>query len=76
MSVAVGLGVALGRTPPPVPDDLYTSLAESVLGGPVPPAPTLARLLFSFTPSGVGFPRRGAGRCGVPRRGGGAAPAR
>lgn len=55
MAVAVGLGVALGRTPPPVPDNLYTSLAESVLGGPVPPAPTLSRLLFSFTPSGVGF---------------------
>lgn len=55
MAVAVGLGVALGRTPPPVPDTLYTSLAESVLGGPVPPAPTLSRLLLSFTPSGVGF---------------------
>ena len=55
MAVAVGAGVGLSRTPPPAPDDLYTSLAESLLGGPLPPAPTLGRLLWSFTPSGLGF---------------------
>lgn len=55
MAVAVGAGVGLSRTPPPAPEDLYTSLAEGLLGGPVPPAPTLGRLLWSFTPSGLGF---------------------
>ncbi|WP_436701573.1 cytochrome c oxidase assembly protein [Nocardioides sp. BYT-33-1] len=55
MAVAVGAGVGLSRTPPPAPEDLYTSLAEGLLGGPVPPAPTLGRLLWSFTPSGLGL---------------------
>lgn len=54
MSAAAGLGVALSRTPPPV-GEIYTSVAESLLGGPLPPAPTAARLLWSFTPSGVGL---------------------
>lgn len=54
MAVAMALGAALARTPPPVGDP-YTTLAESILGGPIPPAPTLGRLLWSFTPSGLGF---------------------
>jgi cytochrome c oxidase assembly factor CtaG/putative copper export protein len=54
MAVAVALGVGLGRTPPPV-GEIYTSAAEDLLGGPVPPAPTAARLLWSWTPSGVGL---------------------
>ncbi|GAA4108523.1 cytochrome c oxidase assembly protein [Nocardioides fonticola] len=54
MSAAVGLGVALSRTPPPV-GTVYTSVAEDLLGGPLPPAPTVGRLLWSFTPSGVGL---------------------
>lgn len=52
MSLAVALGVGLGRTPPPAGAP-YTSVAENLLGGPVPPAPTLGRLLTSFQPSGV-----------------------
>lgn len=60
MSVAVALGAGLGRTPPPVGEP-YTGVAESLLGGPVPPAPTLERLLTSFTPSGVGLLVVGAG---------------
>ncbi|WP_308220359.1 bifunctional copper resistance protein CopD/cytochrome c oxidase assembly protein [Pimelobacter simplex] len=55
MAVAVGAGVGLSRTPPPAPENLYTSLAEGLLGGPLPPAPTFGRLLWSFTPSGLGF---------------------
>lgn len=54
MAVAVGLGVALSRTPPPV-EDTYTSGAEALLGAPMPPAPTLERLLVGFNPSGVGL---------------------
>lgn len=60
MGVAVGLGVALGRTPPPVGEP-YTSAAESLLGGPVPPAPTAWRLLTSVTPSGVALAALGLG---------------
>ena len=54
LSAAIGLGVALSRTPTPVGEP-YTSTAESLLGGPLPPAPTVGRLLWSFTPSGVGL---------------------
>ncbi|WP_141012653.1 cytochrome c oxidase assembly protein [Nocardioides sambongensis] len=54
MATAIGLGVGLSRTPTPVGEP-YTSVAESVLGGPVPPEPTLGRLLWSYTPNGVGL---------------------
>jgi putative copper resistance protein D len=54
MAAAVGLGVALSRTPPPVGEP-YQSLTESLLGGPMPPAPTLAGYAFSFRPSGIGL---------------------
>lgn len=54
LAAALGLGVALSRTPTPVGEP-YTSTVESLLGGPLPPAPTLGRLLWSFTPSGVGL---------------------
>ena len=54
MAGAIGLGVALSRTPPPQ-GEVYTGVAESLLGGPVPPAPTGMRLLTSFTASGVGL---------------------
>lgn len=54
MGAAVALGVALSRTPPPVGEP-YQSLAESLLGGPLPPAPDAANLLWSFQLSGVGL---------------------
>ncbi|TYL51952.1 bifunctional copper resistance protein CopD/cytochrome c oxidase assembly protein [Nocardioides sp. BGMRC 2183] len=60
MATAVGLGVGLSRTPTPVGEP-YTSVAESVLGGPVPPEPTLSRLLWSFTANGVGLAVVGIG---------------
>ena len=49
----IGLSVALGRTPTPVGDILSTP-AEELLGGPVPPAPTVLRLLTGWAPTGVG----------------------
>ena len=51
MTVAVGLGVALGRTP--TPEARVTTPAEEVLGGAVPPAPTLGRLMWGWEPTGV-----------------------
>lgn len=60
MAVAMGLGVGLSRTPTPVGEP-YTSLAESILAGPVPPEPTLGRLLWSFTPNGFGLAVVGIG---------------
>ncbi|WP_370246572.1 cytochrome c oxidase assembly protein [Nocardioides sp.] len=52
MATAVGLGVALSRTPTPVGQP-YITPAESLLGGPLPPTPTLARLLTEVRWSGV-----------------------
>ncbi|KQY59220.1 hypothetical protein ASD11_06455 [Aeromicrobium sp. Root495] len=50
----IGLSVALGRTPTPVGDVLDTP-AEDLLGGPLPPAPTVLRLLWGWSPTGVGL---------------------
>ena len=55
MAATVGVAVALSRTPTPVGDEVYTSPVESLLGGPLPAAPTAARLAFGWTPSGVGL---------------------
>lgn len=54
MSVATGLGVALSRTPPPVGQP-YTTKAESLLGQPMPPEPTLLGMLTTFQLSGFGL---------------------
>lgn len=55
MLATVGLAVALSRTPPPVPDDLYTDPVTELLGEPMPSAPTVGRLLWSFSPNGAGL---------------------
>lgn len=55
MLATIGLAVALSRTPPPVPDDLYTDRVTELLGEPMPSAPTIGRLLWSFSPNGVGL---------------------
>jgi putative copper resistance protein D len=52
MTIAIGLGVALGRTPPPAAT-VTTTPAEELLGGPLPPAPTVGRLLWGWEPTGV-----------------------
>jgi cytochrome c oxidase assembly factor CtaG/putative copper export protein len=54
MAATVGIAVALSRTPTPV-GDVYTSPVESLLGGAFPPAPTIARVILGWTPSGVGL---------------------
>jgi cytochrome c oxidase assembly factor CtaG/putative copper export protein len=52
MAATFGLAVALGRTPtpsvPPLPDDP----GSQILGFVMPPAPTVARLLFGWTADG------------------------
>lgn len=63
MSVATGLGVALSRTPPPVGQP-YTTKAESLLGGPMPPEPTLGGVLTTFQLSGFGLAVVGLGAVG------------
>lgn len=52
MAATVALGVALSRTPTPA-SDVTVSPAEELLGGPLPPAPTFARVLFGWEPTGV-----------------------
>jgi cytochrome c oxidase assembly factor CtaG/putative copper export protein len=52
MTVAIGLGVALGRTPTPA-TGVTTTPAEELLAGPVPPAPTFGRLMWGWEPTGV-----------------------
>lgn len=54
MAAAIAVGAGLSRTAPPV-GDIYLTDAQSLLGGPLPPAPTVSRVLWSFTPSGVGL---------------------
>lgn len=54
MGAAFAQGVALSRTPTPV-GEIYTSVSESLLGGPVRPPPDLLRLVVGFVPSGVGL---------------------
>jgi putative copper resistance protein D len=60
LAAAVGLGVGLSRTANPV-GRIYVTNAEALLGGPMPPPPTVSRLLWSFTPSGTGFMLVGLG---------------
>ena len=52
MATTIGLAVALGRTPTPASNVTVTA-AEELLGGPLPPAPTLTRLLWGWEPTGV-----------------------
>ncbi|GGD08216.1 cytochrome c oxidase assembly protein [Nocardioides daphniae] len=63
MSAAVGLGVALSRTPPPVGTP-YSSKAERLLGGPMPPEPSFVGMLTTWQLSGLGLAVVGLGAVG------------
>lgn len=54
MGMAIALAVALSRTPTPVPDDLLRRPVDELLGGPMPAAPTVMRILWGWSPNGVG----------------------
>ncbi len=54
MAAALALGVALGRTAPPVPDDLpAASFVRDLLGFPIPTAPTPGQLLTETYPDAL-----------------------
>lgn len=54
MAAALGLAVALSRTPPPVPDDPgLLSAARALLGYPIPPEPSPWRLISQVYPDAL-----------------------
>ncbi|MGZ5368478.1 MAG: cytochrome c oxidase assembly protein [Aeromicrobium sp.] len=55
MAMTIGLAVALSRTPTPVPTNLLETPVEELLGGAMPPDPTVLRLLWGWSPNGVGL---------------------
>lgn len=63
MTVATGLGVALSRTPPPVGEP-YTTKAQSLVGGPMPPEPSILGMLTTWQLSGFGLAVVGLGGVG------------
>jgi putative copper resistance protein D len=60
MAATIGLAVALARTPTPA-SDVITTRAEELLGGAIPPPPTLERLLWGWEPTGVALAVVGLG---------------
>lgn len=61
MSATIGLAVALSRTPPPVGENVLNTPVEELLGGPMPAAPTVLRLLWGWSGNGVGLAIVGLG---------------
>ncbi len=61
MAMTIGLAVALSRTPTPVPKNLLKTPVEDLLGGAIPPAPDALRLLWGWSPNGVGLAVVGLG---------------
>lgn len=61
MTAAIGLGVALSRTPTPVGDDVLTTRAEILLDGRMPAPPDLGHLLWGWTGNGLGLAIVGLG---------------
>lgn len=61
MSATIGLAVALSRTPTPVGDNVLKTPIEELLGGPLPVAPTMLRLLWGWSGNGVGLAIVGLG---------------
>ena len=60
MTATIGLAVALARTPTPA-SDVVTTRAEELIGGPMPLAPTVERLLWGWEPTGVALAVVGLG---------------
>lgn len=61
MSATIGLAVALSRTPTPVGENVLKTPVEELLGGPMPAAPTVMRLLWGWSGNGVGLAIVGLG---------------
>ncbi len=60
MTATIGLAVALSRTPTPA-SDVVTSRAEQLIGGTMPPAPSVAHLAWGWEPTGVALAVVGLG---------------
>lgn len=61
MAGTIGLGVALSRTPTPLGDEVLTTPAEELLGGPMPAPPSTIHLIFGWSASGTGLAIVGLG---------------
>lgn len=61
MATAIGLAVALTRTPVSEDTETLTSPAELLYGGPLPPGPSLAHLVWGWSGSGIGLAIVGIG---------------
>lgn len=61
MAGTVGLGVALSRTPTPLGDEVLTTPAEELLGGPMPAPPSTSNLIFGWFANGTGLAIVGLG---------------
>ncbi|MEJ7635611.1 cytochrome c oxidase assembly protein [Aeromicrobium sp.] len=61
MSATIGLAVALSRTPTPIGENVLKTPIEELLGGPIPVAPTLLRVLWGWSGNGVGLAIVGLG---------------
>lgn len=61
MAATIGLGVALSRTPTPLGEEVLTTPAEELLGGPMPAAPSWGHFAFGWYPSGIGLAIVGLG---------------
>ncbi|NEE03798.1 cytochrome c oxidase assembly protein [Phytoactinopolyspora halotolerans] len=53
MAAAIGLAVALGRTEPPVPEDLSVSAVRDLLGYPIPDEFSLSRVFTETYPDAL-----------------------
>ncbi len=61
MTVTIAVAVVLGRTSTPLGEEVLTSPAELLLGRPLPPEPTVLRVLVGFVPDGIGIAIVGLG---------------
>ncbi len=55
MAGTIGLGVALSRTPTPLGEEVLTTPAEELLGGPMPAPPSVSELVLGWSANGTGM---------------------
>lgn len=60
MAATIGLAVALGRTPTPA-SEVVPTRAEELIGGSMPPAPSVSHFILGFEPTGVALAVVGLG---------------
>lgn len=55
MAATIAVAAVLSRTPTPVGEDVLQTPAERLLGGPLPPAPSVREIFLGFSPNGFGL---------------------